>query len=167
MDLRIDGFKLGRDMRRHTLDILGRLDCQLLQPRQQGAGSLAKFFQGVGSVKLHGGLATLQAGCEDWQSQIVLTPTAKGMGRHNADCLGFVPLRQLGKRSLDLIGRRLVAREGVVPNPLAFLQYRSGTGANTLSVQSGIARIDATVDACGFADGFDLAPVQNRNPKNW
>jgi hypothetical protein len=41
---------------------------------------------------------------------------------------------------------------GALPRDLGFLQYRSGTGANTLSIQSGIARIDSTVAPSGTLD---------------
>ena len=37
-----------------------------------------------------------------------------------------------------------ISTSGVIPHGLSFLQYRSGTGANTLTIQGGTARIDST-----------------------
>ena len=42
-----------------------------------------------------------------------------------------------------------ISTTGVVPNSLSFLVYRSGTGANTLTIDAGTARIDSTVAAGG------------------
>ena len=41
---------------------------------------------------------------------------------------------------------------GTVPSNVGFMEYRSGTGANTLTVQNGSARIDSTVAAGGSLD---------------
>ena len=41
---------------------------------------------------------------------------------------------------------------GDVPSNVGFMEYRSGTGANTLTVQNGSARIDSTVAAGGSLD---------------
>jgi len=45
-----------------------------------------------------------------------------------------------------------VSASGVVPAGVGFLQFRSGTGANTLTVQSGTARIDSTVAPAATLD---------------
>jgi hypothetical protein len=54
-----------------------------------------------------------------------------------------------------------VSATGTVPNGFGFLQFRSGTGTNTLTIESGTARVDATVDAGGtlnttMSDGAQL-----------
>ena len=41
---------------------------------------------------------------------------------------------------------------GDVPSNVGFMEYRSGTGSNTLTVQNGAARIDSTVAAGGSLD---------------
>jgi hypothetical protein len=42
-----------------------------------------------------------------------------------------------------------ISATDAVPNGFGFLQYRSGTGANTLAIENGVARIDATMNANG------------------
>ncbi|MEX2139567.1 MAG: Ig-like domain-containing protein [Pirellulales bacterium] len=46
----------------------------------------------------------------------------------------------------------IITASGAVPNSTNFLEYRSGTGANTLDAQSGITRIDSTVAGGGTLD---------------
>jgi hypothetical protein len=45
-----------------------------------------------------------------------------------------------------------VSATGATPIDLGFIQYRSGSGANTLTIQSGTARINSTVAATGTLD---------------
>ena len=45
-----------------------------------------------------------------------------------------------------------ISASGLIPNGVGFLQYMSGTGANTLAIQDGTTRIDSTVASAGTLD---------------
>ena len=45
-----------------------------------------------------------------------------------------------------------ISSTGQVPASLGFIQYRTGTGANTLDIQDGTARVDATMATGGTLD---------------
>jgi hypothetical protein len=53
-----------------------------------------------------------------------------------------------------------VSADGVVPGNLGFVQYRSGTGANRLLIETGTARIDSTVATGGTLETTLAAGTQ-------
>jgi hypothetical protein len=110
------------------------------------------------------GLSTFRVVTPNANDTLTLTSpavnTAQLSGTSGAIAIGPATFRDIGTFIIDAATNDsgdgndslTINGSGDVPGNVGFMEYRSGTGSNTLTVQNGSARIDSTVAAGGSLD---------------